>query len=362
MKIISSGDIYEIRGDGLKTYDKLPAQVYSVRFSPMAGFYLERHANIEINEPKIYGPHNEKVEKILKSYKIFSRNLGVLLSGDKGMGKSMLAKLLAKRTIEIGMPLIIVDKNYGGIANYIEKIEQEVVVLFDEFDKIFSDERDGDGSSQNELLSLFDGLSSGKKLFVITCNSLNNLSEYLVNRPGRFHYHIRFDYPEPAEVREYLEDNLISERKGEINKIVSFSQRTNLNYDCLRSIVFELNNSEQTFEAAIKDLNILNTSNLSYNIKALFQSGKIVESKGSLNLFSFGKETIHFYDDRNDYLGYATFEPARGEYDMNNEKIIIAASECTFTFDEDADDDMKNEQLKCLIIERNRTDRLRFAL
>ena len=39
------------------------------------------------------------------------------------------------------------------------------------------------------MLSLFDGLDNGKKLFVITCNEVERLNAYLLNRPGRFHYH-----------------------------------------------------------------------------------------------------------------------------------------------------------------------------
>ena len=35
---------------------------------------------------------------------------------------------------------------------------------------------------QTELLTLFDGLAQGKKLYVITCNNLNTLSDYLVNK------------------------------------------------------------------------------------------------------------------------------------------------------------------------------------
>ena len=88
MKAISIGKTFEIYDDSLLTYDKLPAQVYTIRFSQMKGFYLEKHQNIEINEEKIYGVHLQKIQKVIKSFEKMERNLGVILSGDKGIGKS----------------------------------------------------------------------------------------------------------------------------------------------------------------------------------------------------------------------------------------------------------------------------------
>lgn len=132
------------------------------------------------------------------------------------------------------MPVLIIDWCTRGLGDFIESIEQECVVLFDEFDKTFNDD------SQNELLSLLDGLTAGKKLFVVTCNSLSKLSEFMVNRPGRFHYHLRFEYPGAMEVREYLEDKLPRQYHNEIKEVVVFSRKVKLNYDRLRAIAFEL--------------------------------------------------------------------------------------------------------------------------
>lgn len=124
----------------------------------------------------------EKAEKVLRSFKVFQRNLGVILSGDKGIGKSLFARLLSAKAVEAGYPVIIVDQAFPGIASYIESIEQEVVFLFDEFDKTFGSNHDSD--PQSTFLSLFDGTSQGKKLFIITCNSLHGLNDYMVNRPA----------------------------------------------------------------------------------------------------------------------------------------------------------------------------------
>ena len=153
MKAISTGNVYRIYDDTLKTYDKLPAQPYVVRFAMHTGFYLERYSDIEITEDKIYGVHPEKVQKVLDSFGRYNRSLGVILSGDKGIGKSLFAKLLAIEAMKKGLPLIIVDRHIGGIASYLESIEQEVMVLFDEFDKAFGEVHSRDGEAATSVPS-----------------------------------------------------------------------------------------------------------------------------------------------------------------------------------------------------------------
>lgn len=164
---------------------------------------------------------NVKVDKVLSSFHCAERNLGVILSGDKGIGKSMFAKLLCIKAVEAQLPVILIDSCVPGIARFIESIEQECVVLFDEFDKTFKNTHDHD--DQSALLTLFDGTAGGKKLFIVTCNELYRLSDFIVNRPGRFHYHFRFNYPEPDDIRAYLKDKLKPEFYGEIEGVVQFA-------------------------------------------------------------------------------------------------------------------------------------------
>ena len=303
MKVVSTGSVYTLYDDTLLTYEELPPQSYVVRFSQTRGFYLEKYVEIEVKENKIYGVHLSKVQKVLSSFESFNRNLGVILSGDKGIGKSLFARLLSIEAIKKGLPLIVVDTFVPGIASYIESIDQEVMVLFDEFDKTFGEVKaeDGKASPQANLLSLFDGVSGGKKLFVITCNNMFKLNEYLINRPGRFHYHFRFDYPSPTEIREYLEDKLPEDRHGEIDAVVVFSQKVNLNYDCLRAIAFEIGRGE-SFKTAIADLNILNTGDQAYNFVVRFKNGRSLHrNKQYFDLFSPGTIALSMYNENGHY-------------------------------------------------------------
>lgn len=280
MHIVESGKRYRIFNNAITTYDQLPPKTYRVDYDPETRIFslLEAH-DFEIPETKIYGQHLDKVKKVLNSMDKMNRNLGVILSGDKGIGKSLFSKCLGLKARKKGIPVILVNEYHEGIANFLEEIEQTVMILFDEYDKTFDEKKH---NCQAEMLSLFDGVSAGKKLFVITCNEIQSLSQYLINRPGRFHYHFRFLYPTADEIRDYMEDKLDKQYYDEIENVIAFSVRMNLNYDCLRSIAFELNNGLK-FQQAINDLNIIRISQYK-NIKIIVEfenqatlSGKIKE-------------------------------------------------------------------------------------
>ena len=158
MNVVHSGSTFQIYGDALKTYTQLPVGTYEVCFHKMMGFYLSSHNDLSVNEDKIYGSTPTKVEKVLRGFKSVNRNFGVILSGRKGIGKSLFARQLAERAKEYELPLILVTCYYPGIADFISSIEQEVIVLFDEFEKTFADQEHS--NPQEEMLPLFDGIDN----------------------------------------------------------------------------------------------------------------------------------------------------------------------------------------------------------
>ena len=123
MNVVHSGDTFQIYGDALKTYDKLPVGTYDVCFNKMTGFYLTSHADLVVNEEKIYGSSPAKVEKVLRGFQAVDRNFGVILSGRKGIGKSLFARQLAVRAKDYNLPLILVSCYYPGIADFLSSIQ-----------------------------------------------------------------------------------------------------------------------------------------------------------------------------------------------------------------------------------------------
>lgn len=370
MKCISVDREYSLHEGSLLIHDKLPAQPYYLRFQKMKGFYFEAQDEIDIKEDKVYGVHNEKIKKVLNGFERANRNFGVILSGHKGIGKSLFAKLLSKTAIEKGYPVIIVDQYIPGLASVIEDIKQEVVILFDEFDKTFGNIKaaDGEASPQDTLLSMFDGLSNGKKLFVITCNSLNSLSDYLINRPGRFHYHFRFDFPTLEEIDEYMRDKLEPAYYGEIDKVKQFAIKIDLNFDCLRAIAFELNTGIP-FEEAIGDLNIMNMKMERYNLTLYFTDGTIMTSRRvGLDLFDKANEVrINFYDNKGREIGIVRFIPGACKFDVDTGSNILMGGDITYkasSYYDDEEDYQKMCELvpKYMVIEREAKQNLHYTV
>lgn len=347
MKVINSGFTFRIQDDSMKVYSQLPSQPYQVCFSPQSGWYLQKYDMPEISE-KIYGVHPAKVQKVLSAFSRTERNLGVILSGAKGIGKSLFAKLLSHEAVKLNLPLIIVTSYIPGIADFLASIQQEVVVLFDEFDKTFCNGHSNDAADpQSEMLTLFDGLSAGKKLFIITCNELRGLNDYLVNRPGRFHYHLRFEYPTDAEIREYFTDKLDPKYYGEIDKVVSFAQRVPLNFDCMRAIAFELS-SGLPFEEAVLDLNIVRQGGERYICTVLFDDGTRAKREVTMDLFDEREYESEFADQDN-FGFYVAFNTEDAAFDVESGRTVIPGNKLSINWEDDYYNETEDDRAKLAI-------------
>lgn len=281
--IISTGNTYRIYDSAVQTHAELPVGTYKVRFNPMSGYTLEKVGDLDKGAEKVYGNHDERLRRVFATYGRFDRSLGVLMSGDKGMGKSLLVRMISAEAIDRGLPVVVVDAAAPGIADFLDSLG-EVVVVFDEFEKVFPAGHDED-NAQSQFLSLFDGVSTQRRLYILTVNEIHHLSTYLINRPGRFHYHLRFDYPDTDRTREYLHDQAPNAIGAEIEKAVVFSRKVNLNYDHLRAIAFELNNGEK-FASMIGELNIKRVSAPYYRVDVQFSCGTTLTTTQSLELFA----------------------------------------------------------------------------
>lgn len=230
--------------DNLTVKDEIPPGTYVVKFSPLSGYSLERQKNFE-NKIKVYGNHLKLRDKMIRRYENAEKNFGVILGGKKGTGKSMLARLVSEKLIEKGIPTIIIKEDSDGITDFINQIEQPVLILMDEFEKIFikNDEYPED-DTQVKFLNVFDGISNLKHFYMITINDYDKLNNYLKGRTGRFYYDFKFGDISADEIEEYIDDNLKCEPDVDKEKLISILNRIKTNYDQLEAIVKELNYGE----------------------------------------------------------------------------------------------------------------------
>ena len=335
MNVVLSGGTYKIYGDNLQTFDKLPVGTYEVGFSKFTGFFLTARTDLAVNEAKIYGNSEARVKKVLDSFGAVDRNFGVILSGRKGIGKTLFARLLACNAKDRGYPMIIVKEYVPGIADFLSSIEQEIVVLFDEFEKTFAES--DDCKPQEEMLSMFDGLDGGKKLFVVTVNEVGKLNAYLLNRPGRFHYHFVMDKPTPAEVREYMADHLDKKYHDLIDRVVGFSFTANVTYDILRAMAFELNRG-YSFEETLMDLNISKETAPAYTVKVKCSDGLVFSYDGvRVDVFSSSSRRITVYSrigaSREEVV--IEFNPKDIYIDINNDGAMTLSPDKLIEYDVD---------------------------
>lgn len=188
------------------------------------------------------------------------RSLGVLISGEKGIGKSLTSRLLMEDAISRGYPVILVDEAHPYLAKFLGSIDQEAVFVFDEFEKTFHiNDHDESETTQEDLLPLFDGMSSAKHLRILTANEVNKVSSFFLNRPGRIHYHLQYDSIDTDTYIEYLSDNLTNpDYRKDIDQIATYCNAFALSFDELRAVCLELNLStgETPFAEVLEDVNI----------------------------------------------------------------------------------------------------------
>ena len=307
MNIVNAGSRYQVYGEDVKTFRSLPVGSYNVEFNKMTGFYLTARHDLTVTEDKIYGSSSAKVDKVMKSYHLMDRNFGVLLSGQKGIGKSLFVRLVADCAIQDSLPVIVVSSAIPGLADFISSIDQDCVVIFDEFEKTFAKQEDW--NPQDELLSLFDGIDGGHKLFIVTCNKLEDISQYMLNRPGRFHYHFAMCAPAQDEVREYMMDKVLPEYQEAIDDVVNLSGVIDMPYDFLRAICFELNQG-YSLKEAMSDLNITRVNRMKFDIKLYLSNGLCFEA---------WSERVNLGDHESHYLRVRRYKEKEGKDDFPTE-------------------------------------------
>lgn len=236
--------------EAMDLHDQLPAGNYTVKFDKMAGaFYLEQIEDFEI-KGKVYGDTKRNANRILNTFKDRTASTGVMLTGEKGSGKTLLAKMLSVDAATAGVPTIVINAPWCGeeFNGFMQMIEQPTVILFDEFEKVY------DREQQEAMLTLLDGVYPSKKLFVITCNDKWRVNEHMRNRPGRIFYMMDFKGLDQDFIIEYCQDNLKDhDQIQSVCRIATLFDQ--FNFDMLKALVEEMNRYNETAQQAMKMLN-----------------------------------------------------------------------------------------------------------
>lgn len=217
------------------SYSEIPVGVYKISMSKQ-GFYLEYVMSEFVFDYKIYGLQEDFINHVIKTYnEVQTGNLGILLNGTKGTGKTVAAKMIANR---LHLPVIIVQ-NMGQemnlqMMNYLStEINFDCVFFFDEYEKTFD--------KDTTILSFMDGVynSESRKVFLLTTNTLS-IDRNLIGRPSRILYLKKFGNLEIEAASEFLDDTLNNkEYKQEVLEFINLLSISTI--DILKSVVKEIN-------------------------------------------------------------------------------------------------------------------------
>lgn len=232
------GNIFKV-SEEVNQYEKLPVGFYNLQYDSRGEFYyLIETAPFKLPK-KLYGDFSI-IDRWMKSWKNTEKNMGILLTGIKGSGKTVTCQKLC---IESGMPVITVNQKFDDIANlqyFLSLPElQNTIFLFDEFEKHYE-------RKNESLLGLFDGVNNSHILFLLTVNSTRHISDYLINRLNRIRYKKEYlDLPQDV-IYEVIRDLLVDQSESTIDDLLLFIDRIGMcTFDLLVSIINEMNLHEE---------------------------------------------------------------------------------------------------------------------
>jgi hypothetical protein len=241
-QIIKNGSTISL-ADVESVESKLPIGTYNLVYIPLMGFRLQQVEDFKIPD-KIYGDMSV-IDRSITVYKHRERNFGLLLSGLRGAGKSLLMKKLA---LELHQPVIILNDSFEQQSDELIKFLTDpalgdCTILFDEFEKKFK-------VDDVTPLTLLDGPYNTHHFFILTVNN-TRINENLTNRPGRIYYHLTYSGLDDATIREVGEDRL--NNKEWVNELVNCCEDIrNLSFDMLISIINDVNLFNQSPKECIK--------------------------------------------------------------------------------------------------------------
>lgn len=248
---LKSGNTYRVaKNEAMDLHEKLPAGNYTIKEDQFGNLFLEQIDSFT-NPKKIYGDCLKNTNRVINTFLDRPNATGVMLTGEKGSGKTLLTKNISTQlALQHDIPTLVINAPWCGdkFNTFIQTIEQPCAILFDEFEKVY------DRDQQESILTLLDGVFPSKKLFMLTCNDKYRVDYHMRNRPGRVYYLLDFKGLDSNFIREYCHDNLIHKEYTE--KIVTIASLfAEFNFDMLKALCEEMNRYGETPQEALRMLN-----------------------------------------------------------------------------------------------------------
>jgi hypothetical protein len=254
-------------------FEKLENVIYKVSLDMFERPYLSKVADNFTFDYKLYGLETDFINRVIKTYNATDNgNLGILLNGLKGTGKTVSSKQIANT---LNQPIIIVGENKPQYPSFLNSIPQNITIFIDEYEKTF-------GNASN-MLTIMDGASNSeyRRVFLLTTNELR-VESNMIQRPGRVRYLKTFDHLKPVVIKEIVDDILI--HKQFTNDCIQFiSSLETITVDIVKAVLNEVNIHE---EAPTAFESIFNVKKLrgKYNVSIREEDGTLTEIASNIGV------------------------------------------------------------------------------
>lgn len=301
--LLEQSDSVHFINASFKIRKELPYGVYGVNMQAMSGeLYLTKQKPEFLMPKDFYDVKGKEFQYVKDVAKASEGNLGIILNGVKGTGKTIFAEKLCN---ELQIPVLIMEsweeKNLS-VLKQISDIPYDLVLFFDEFEKKFSED------DQQMLLSVIDGVynTNYRRIFILTTNEAS-IDPNMLGRLHRFAYRLDFSYITDKEtIKNYFSEriNLTNEQ---LRWLVGYMQsKINNTIDTFSKIVEEINlvGFDKFREIGSEIMNLESSERVVYCLRRIFSTyirtkENVWTKEYTINSFI---EEIHNYNKRNEYV------------------------------------------------------------
>lgn len=259
---INTGGEFRMR-EVSQQLEQLPVAIYKLQ-EDRFGFYMIE-VDKKFNLPsKIYGIERPFIDRVKKSWANTTGNMGILLNGTRGTGKTVTAEIISN---EMNLPVIIINDRFeGSITDFINELQDDCIILLDEYDKIFE-------KYSSTLLTVMDGVMKRavRIMFILTTND-DHLNDNMYQRPSRIRYIKTFGNMDPDIVIEIIDDLLVHKELRDV--VIKFiSELTIITMDLVKSVIEEVNIHQEDPYEFLDIFNISDTQR-TYQVFKIDENGK----------------------------------------------------------------------------------------
>lgn len=270
----------------------LENEIYILRVHPKYGIVLIRTYKEKFEfKFKPYALEEEFISHVMIGYKNIPGNIGILMNGIKGTGKSVVGKEIANR---LNLPIIVIEQASKDIPSFISRIQQEVIIFVDEYEKVFNERETYDeegnvlSSGSHMLLSLMDGAMdfSYRRFFILTTNK-TYINSNILNRPGRIRFYKEFSNLHPSQVKTLI-DELLEDSSFQESIVQYMSTLEIITVDIVKAVISQVNLLKTPPVESCKYLNVIKKADTYQLVEVDRSTGKeshIIETDISVEAF-----------------------------------------------------------------------------